>query len=90
MARRLKSANKKIYRDPAYKAAIDKHIAEAIRRIEENRHAKGATAQAEVVKEPEKKLPTEVEKKLSEDYLRELANAPRPEYKEDDDEDGYY
>jgi hypothetical protein len=87
MARRLKSGLRKIDKEHNIRvnAIIEKLIAE--RQLAGQAKA-GPSAFGQVVKEVEKpkKAPTPAEKKVSEDYLRELAQAPKHKYEEDDED----
>lgn len=88
MARRLKSGLRKIDKEHNLRvnAIIEKLIAE---RQLAGQSKTGPGAFGQVVKEVEKskKAPTPAEKKVSEDYLKELAQAPKHKYEEDEDED---
>ena len=87
MARRLKSGLRKIDKEHNIRvnAIIEKLIAE--RQLAGQSKA-GPAAFGQVVKEVEKpkKAPTAAEKKVSEEYLKELAQAPKHKYEEDDED----
>jgi hypothetical protein len=79
-----KVSKEKFAQNKLQNALWEKYIAETQHRALHH----GAVARGEKVEEkPKTEKQQSMERKISEDFLRELANAPKPKWEEDEDED---
>ena len=78
-----KVTKEKLAQNKLQNALWEKYIAEA-----QHRAPRGVAAKAEKVEEkPKTEKQQAAERKISQDFLLELANAPKPKWDEDEDED---